>query len=296
MPASGAGVLPGVNTPDLVITGASGRLGGRVARRLANLGVPQRLLVRDPSRAPDLPISTVVRADYADAAALRVALAGARTVLMVSAAETADRVADHYTFVDTAAEVGVEHLVYTSFLGAAPDAVFTLARDHWATEERIASSGMRWTYLRDNLYADFAPHFIGPDDVLRGPAGDGRVSLVAIDDIADAAAQVLTEPDRHIARAYEMTGPEALTLAEVAHEVAVATGRPVTYHDETLEEAYASRASYGAPAWQVDAWVSTYTAIAAGAAAHVSDHVEQLAGHPATPLAEVLARHAGSGA
>lgn len=65
-------------------------------------------------------------------------------------------------------------------------------------------------------------------------------------------------------------------------------GRTVTYRPETVEEAYASRASYGAPQWQLDAWVSTYTAIAAGALDGVSDAVPRLTGHPATSLADVV--------
>ena len=70
--------------------------------------------------------------------------------------------------------------------------------------------------------------------------------------------------------------------------VSAELGRPITYHAETLEEAYASRASYGAPDWQVDAWVSTYTAIAHGEVDTVTDDVRLLAGHPATSLAELL--------
>ena len=104
----------------LGITGSTGRLGGRIARRLADAGVPQRLLVRDPARAPQLPASTPATASYDDAGAVRDALTGLSTVLMVSGAEHPDRLGQHRTFVDAAADAGVEHLVYISFLGAAP--------------------------------------------------------------------------------------------------------------------------------------------------------------------------------
>ena len=269
----------------LVVTGATGQLGGRVAARLAAAGRPQTLLVRDPSRAPDLPGATVVRGAYGDRVA---ALEGARTVLMVSASETPDRVDLHRAFVDAAADAGIGHLVYVSFYGAAPDATFTLARDHWATEEHIRASGLPFTVLRDNLYADFLPAMVGPDGVIRGPAGDGQVAAVARDDIADAAVAVLGSPADHAGAVYSLTGPQALTLSEAAAVISAATGRTVTYHPETVEEAYRSRASYGAPGWQVDAWVSTYTAIAAGELATVTGDVERLSGHPATSLAELL--------
>jgi NAD(P)H dehydrogenase (quinone) len=279
----------------LGITGSTGRLGGRIARRLAAAGVPQRLLVRDPARAPQLPGSTLAPASYDDATAVRNALTGLSTVLMVSGAEHPDRVGQHRTFVDAAAEAGVEHLVYISFLGAAPDATFTLARDHWATEEHIRARGLRATFLRDSLYADFFPLMTGADGVIRGPAGDGRVAAVAQDDIADAAVAVLRNPAAHAGATYDLTGPEALTLTEVAATITEVTGRPVRYEPETPEEAYASRLSYGAPDWQVDAWVSTYTAIAAGELATVSSAVPDLAGHPARSLADVL-RSGGQGA
>jgi uncharacterized protein YbjT (DUF2867 family) len=272
----------------LGITGSTGRLGGRIARRLADAGVPQRLLVRDPTRAPALPGSTVVPASYDDGTAVRAALAGLSTVFMVSAAEHPDRIGQHRTFIDAAADAGVEHLIYVSFLGAAPDATFTLARDHWATEQHILARGLRATFLRDSLYADFFPFLTGEDGVIRGPAGEGRVAAVAQDDVAEAAIAVLRDPAAHAGASYDLTGPEALTMAEVAETITAVTGRPVTYAPETLEEAYASRAHYGAPPWQVDAWVSTYTAIAAGELATVSTDVRDLTGHPARTLTDVL--------
>ncbi|KGH48745.1 MULTISPECIES: SDR family oxidoreductase [Modestobacter] len=276
--------------PPLAVTGSTGRLGGRVARLLADAGVRQRLLVRDPARAPQLPGTTVSVAPYADRSAVREALAGVDTVLMVSGSESADRVEQHRSFLDAAADAGVGHLVYVSFLGAAPDATFLLARDHWATEQHARTLGLTTTFLRDGLYADDMPEMVGEDGVLRGPAGDGRASVVALDDIAAVAALVLQDPAPHAGASYDLTGPAALTLTEVAETIAAGTGRPARYQLETVEEAYTSRASYEAPRWLVDAWVSTYTAIAAGEMAAVSTAVPDLLGRSATPLAEVLRR------
>lgn len=273
----------------LGVTGSTGQLGGRIARLLAERGVPQRLVVRSPSRAPSLPGTTVAPASYGDRDAVRAALEGLDVVLMVSAAESENRLQEHRTFVDAAVDAGVRHLVYVSFFGAAADATFLLARDHYATEQHIEASGLTWTYLRDNLYADFLPMMAGPDGVVRGPSDDGRVSVVAQDDIASAAVAVLLEPDAHENRGYDLTGPESLTLREATAVMTRALGRPFSFEDETVEEAYASRASYGAPRWQVDAWVSTYTAIASGELARVSGDVERLTGRPPRSLADVLA-------
>ena len=274
---------------ETALTGATGRIGGRVAARLATKGVPLRLLVRDPDRAPDLPGATPVVAPFGDGAAVREALTGVETAFMVSASEAADRVQQHLTFVEAAAAAGVRHLVYLSFQGASRESTFTFARDHAVTEEAIRASGMAWTFLRDSFYADFMPGLVGDDGVIRGPGGDGRVAVVAQDDVADAAAAVLLDPTAHAGRTYTLTGPEALSFTEIATIVGEASGREVSYVDETLEEARASRAAYGAPDWEVAGWISTYTAVAAGEHAEVTGDVEALTGHPATALREVLA-------
>jgi NAD(P)H dehydrogenase (quinone) len=272
----------------LAITGSTGRIGGGVTRRLAARGVPLRLLVRDPGRAPQTPGAQTYQAPYGDPAAVTAALQGTRVAFFVSGAGAADRVAQHRSFVDAAVDAGVEHLVYLSFAGATPDATFLLARDHAATEAYVERSGLRHTFVRDNIYADFLPMLVGEDGVIRGPGGDGRFAAVAQRDVADAVTAILLDPHRHEGRTYTLTGPDAWSLAEAAQILSEETGREVVYREETVEEARASRAGYGAPDWQVEAWISTYTAIAAGELAEVTQDVPLLTGHPATGLREVV--------
>ncbi|HEY5821351.1 MAG TPA: SDR family oxidoreductase [Propionibacteriaceae bacterium] len=276
--------------PSLAVTGSTGALGRLVAEELAAAGVGQRLLVRTLAKAPTLPGSVPVSFAYADSAACAVALAGVDTLLMVSASESVDRLDQHRAFVDSVREAGVRHVVYTSFYGAAPDATFTLARDHAVTEDYLRASGVDVTFLRDNLYLDFMGAVIGEDDVIRGPAGDGRVAAVARADIARVAATVLQDPASHVGRTYDLTGPEALTLTEIASQLSGHLGRTIRFHDETLAEAYASREKWGAPDWQNDAWVSTYTAIAAGELAGVTDDVRAVTGRTPLSLRDLLAR------
>lgn len=272
------------------VSGASGGVGGRVAARLAGLGYGQRLIVRDKGRAPELPGAEVAEASYQDAGAMRKALDGVETFFMVSAGEAADRVRQHVTAVDAAVAAGVERIVYLSFINAAPDATFTFARDHWHTEEHARATGLRYTFLRDNLYLDILPVLAGPDGVIRGPAGDGKVGAVARDDVADVTVAVLLG-DGHDGRAYDVTGAEAISLREVAGELSRVTGRTITYHTETLEEAYESRASYGAPEFEVEGWVTSYAAIAAGEMDVVSDTISRLTGHAPMTLPDYLRRH-----
>ena len=275
--------------PPLAVTGSTGALGGLVARGLAERGVAQRLLARTPARAPVLDGAVALPFSFADRPSAVAALRGATTLLMVSASESADRLDQHRTFVDAAVEAGVGHIVYTSFYGAGPACTFTLGRDHWATEQHIRAAGVHFTFLRDNFYLDFLPDTVGTDGVIRGPAGTGRVAAVARADVARVAVAVLADPAAHRDATYDLTGPEALTLAEAARIIGAATGREVSYHDETIEEAYASRRRWEAPDWQYDAWVSTYTAIARGEVDGVSGDVQRLTGTRPRSLAELLA-------
>ena len=277
--------------PTLAVTGATGAVGGRVASILASSGVPMRLLARSPEKLPQVDDAVAVPfSGYGDRASVSAALRGVETLLMVSAAESADRLEQHLAFVDEAAAAGVHHVVYTSFYGASPTCAFTLGRQHHATEERIRASGMAFTFLRDNFYLDFLPMMVGEDGVIRGPAGSGRVAAVAREDVAACAARVLTEPGAHVGSTYDLTGPESFTLAEAAAIIAEHQHREVRFHDETVEEAYESRKQWPAPDWQYDAWVSTYTAIAQGEVAGLSDDVHRLTGRRPRSLADLLQR------
>jgi NAD(P)H dehydrogenase (quinone) len=270
------------------VTGATGGIGGRVARRLAERGVEQRLIVRDASRAPELGGAEVVEAaGYADGDSMRRAFEGVEKLMLVSGEESANRRAEHESVIDAAAAAGVEHVIYTSFLSAAPDCTFTFGRDHYFAEEHIKASGMAWTFLRDSIYLDFIPVFAGEDGVIRGPAGEGRIAPVARDDVADVAAVALVEPG-HEDQAYPLTGGESFTLAEAAAIITRVTGREVRFVDETLEQALESRAPSGAPAWMIEGWVTTYAQIATGEMDVVADTVERIAGHPPVTLEELL--------
>lgn len=246
------------------------------------------------TRLPQLAGADAVETSYSDFDAAVSGLIGIDTLFMVSAAESADRLTAHRTFVDAAAAAGVGHIVYTSYLGASPDATFTLARDHWATEKYIRSTGMAFTFLRDSAYIDFLPSLAGPDGVIRGPAGDGLVGAVSRSDIARVAVSVLKDLDSHVGRTYDLTGCEALTLTEVAAIITEVTGTPTVYVQETVDEAYASRASYNAPDWEVDAWVSTYTAIANDELSSISTAVEDITGVSPLTLREFLTAGAGA--
>ncbi|THV29518.1 SDR family oxidoreductase [Glycomyces paridis] len=268
----------------IAVTGATGQLGSRVARMLAEQGAAQRLVVRDRSRAPELEGAEVAVASFQDEDALREALSGVDTLFLVSAHESADRMPEHRSAVRAAAAAGVDRVVYTSFMGASPQATFTFAREHSLTERLIVESGLRLTALRNSLYADMLPLF-AQDGVIRGPAGRGRVAWVARHDVARLAAATLLDP-AHADRVYDVSGPEPLDLHESARVLAGVTGRDFVYVPETDEQAAASRA--GAEDWQIAGWAGSYKAVATGETSVTSHTVEFVTGRRPWTLEEFL--------
>ena len=303
------------------VTGSTGEIGRRVAEGLAKLDLEQRLIVRDPARAPRLPGAEVARvSSYGDARAMGRALRGVGTLFLVSGHDSIgiihrammngepvpahNRVHEHIAAVAAAAAVGVERIVYLSFVSPAPDATFILAREHFHTEEYIRSTGLAFTFLRQNLYMDRVSQHASRSDVIRVPAGEGRVAWVSRDDVADSAIGVLTGAG-HEGQAYDITGPEALTMAETAERLTAALGRKITYEAQTphearmtrstsrmeeMEAARKARTGQGLTDLEVEIWISHYLQIAAGEASKVSDAVPGLCGRPAESLAEYLKR------
>lgn len=273
--------------PTLAVTGSTGVIGGLVAGFLAEDHQAQRLLVRSIERAPQLEGATPVAFDYADPDLAMRALDGASTLFMVSIKEGPQRILQHKALIDTAVAAGVEHIVYTSFIDASAESTFTLVQDHYETEQHLHASDVNFTILRYNFYSNFLPNFVD-NGVIKGPAGDGRLSAVAREDVARSAAAVLANPETHVNKTYTLTGPEALTMAEIAQTIGDVTGTPVQFVNETVAEAYESRRAWPAEDWEYDSWVTTYTAIAHGELERVSGDVELLTGRPPLTFREVL--------
>lgn len=286
-------MLGKVSTPLIALTGVTGYIGSGVARVLGNEGHRLRLVARDPALIPDDLHGEPVAAAYGDQEAMTAALAGASTLFLVSGREHPERLEHHRRAVAAAAAAGIERIVYLSFLNAAPDATFTLARQHFHTEQFIRETGAAHVFLRDSLYCDFLPFFVGRDGVLRAPAGGGRVSLVVRDDIIEAAASVLSDPAQD-STTFDITGPEAVTLAEASARLSRFVGHEIVYEAETEEDAYVSRSVYAAPDWEVEGWVTSYLAIANGELSTVSDAVETLTGHSPRSIEDYLQSHPDS--
>lgn len=272
----------------IAITGVTGHLGGVVAKKLANLGMHAKHLARSPERAPKLTGASLVKCHYEYSAESVAALSGVDLLFMVSAKESPNRLKQQLAFLDAAKEAGVTHIVYTSFYNARLNSTFTLARDHAATEAYIKEKGFTYTFLRDNFYINFFVDMACQNGELKGPSGNGKVSVVRRADLADVATEVLKNPERWANQTLNMTGPEELTLTEIAEQVTDCLGISIDYVEETITEAYASRKKWRADQWEYDSWVSTYTAIANGEQAGLSDDIERVLGRKPASLRDYL--------
>lgn len=272
----------------IAITGVTGKLGGYLASELNQLGIESRHLARSPEKAQKYDNAELVQSFYDESDQTIKSLTGIEVLFMVSARESLSRLEEHKALLRAAQKAGVKHIIYTSFMNARPDATFTLARDHAWTEAYIKELGFKYTFLRDNFYQDMFLEIAEQASLLRGPAGQGKVSALLRSDVVAVALRILQEPAKWENQTLNLTGPQALSLEEMAALLTQYLGKEVTYYDEGLEEAYEWRKQWPVEDWQYDAWVSTYTAIAKNELSLVSNDIERVLGRPATSLQDFL--------
>jgi NAD(P)H dehydrogenase (quinone) len=281
-----------------MVAGASGQLGRGVAEALLDRVAPAdvRLLTRTPDRLADLAARGVeVRhADFDEAASLPPALTGGTRLLLISTDALDRRVAQHRTAIEAAVGAGVEHVIYTSVVSPEPSNPAAVVETHRRTEDDLRSAGCAWTLLRNNLYAEYqAPE--AAEAAAGGRfvhnRGDGRAAYVSRVDCALAAAAVLAG-DGHVGQAYDVTGPESLSAADLAGIYADLAGRPVegeAVDDERFVAGMVGDATDGHMAYGARLVASFGRAIREGHFAAVSDAVERLTGRTPRGVREVLA-------
>ncbi len=275
----------------LVITGATGVVGGGVARLVAERGEPTRLLVRDPSRLPELPGAERARGTYDDAAALAAALAPGDRVFMVSMHAAYDeRLRLHRAFIDAAVRARVGRVVYLSFVGAGPEASFLHARSHGATERMLAESGLPYTAVRNGMYADELPAWFDAEGRITGFGGEGRVSFTWRPELSAAIAALLLDPAHDGREVVTITTPDAVSLPGLAALARELTGDPYRYEPQEREAWVAYRRSLGRPDWSIEAGASYYDGVARGEADVVTDDYRVLTGEEPLPIRAILER------
>jgi uncharacterized protein YbjT (DUF2867 family) len=260
----------------LLITGASGRIAERVAALLAQEGHALRLMTRTPQRAPELDRAEIVRGDFAEPATLDAAFAGISTALVVSGSgKPGERARLHRNAFEAATRANVRHVVYLSLQGASPSSKYPFSRDHFLSEQYLAATGIPYTVLRNAFYCDMFLERFDADGVMQGPAGQTRGAFVSREDAARTAAAVLVNP---CGGTHDITGPEALSLSDVARRLSALISRPLRYQPESAESARERLSKRESALWQIDLAVGWFEAIAAGELEHTQDSVFRFTG------------------
>ncbi|WP_324643964.1 SDR family oxidoreductase [Pseudarthrobacter sp. LT1] len=278
----------------IVVTGATGQLGRHVLEALLERGVPAEEIVaagRSVEKLADFAARGVqVKAmDYADAASVQAALAGAKRVLLISGSEVGQRVDQHRTVIEAAKAEGVELLAYTSIANADTTGM-KLANEHKATEALLRESGVPFVLLRNGWYlenyTDQLPGTLAQGAVA-GSAGDGKVSGASRADYAHAAAAVLEANDQ-AGKVYELGGDDAFSMADLASEISAATGKSISYNDLPAGEYAGLLASVGVPEAFAEILADSDLGIARGDLLVSTGDLRRLIGRPTTSLGQAV--------
>ncbi len=221
----------------IIVNGASGQLGRQTLEHLLKrVSADQiRAVSRDPSKLADFQARGVAtaRADLNDPATLPEAYDGGDVLYLISTDDLSPgtRVRQHKASIDAAKAAGIRQVVYSSCTDPRPENPFSGAVDHRGTEEALAGSGLAWTSLRNNFYAEL---LLMPGAYPQGSVvanwGEGQVAYVTRDDCASVAAAVLADPGRYANQALEVTGPDLVGLRQMAQMVGEVAGRVVEAH------------------------------------------------------------------
>lgn len=289
--------MPGTET--ILITGGSGRLARRVLELLLEQGAgPLIATTRQPENLADLAARGVAvrQADFMQPEEeLATVFRGAHKMLLVSTNTLeawGKRFEQHARAIRAAAEAGIRHIVYTSIVFPYPASPVPLAKEHYDTENLLREIGVEYTLLRNNIYTESLLYTL-PEAVrsgaLRAAAGDGRAAYVTREDCARAAAGALLRGETRCS--YEISGPEALSFADLASIASRLSGRPVSY--EPLEAGVFRQQllSAGMDPMLAELWAGFDRAIAEGLMDLVTQDVERLAGRPPQRVEDFLAAH-----
>jgi uncharacterized protein YbjT (DUF2867 family) len=280
----------------ILVTGATGLNGGELVRLLSARGVPVRALVRSATRAAALSSLAdveIVEGDMARPETLSEPLRGVDRAMLISSSDPT-MLEVQSNFIDAARKAGVKHVVKLSGIMPDTDSPFRFARMHGEIELKLEQSGIGFTHLRAGEFMHSYFRQV-PAIVAKGafflPMEDARIASIDISDIAEVAAKALTEPG-HEGKIYPLTGPEALSMSEVAEKLSIATGKAIRYVNVAPEEATKARIAAGVPQYTADALAELFAERRKGKESQVSPVIEGIIGRRATSFQEFAVRNA----
>lgn len=278
----------------ILVTGATGKTGGAVAKELAAHNIPVRVLVRNADKAAALKELGVEIAvgDMADKAAVSEALKGIdKAVLIMANGEQQLTIENQFT--DCAVAAGVKHLVKLSSMESEPGTTKPIPAMHVASEEHIRASGLNWTMVRPTFFTQnflSAAKSIKENDEINLALGNAVVAPTDIRDVAEVMRVVLTD-DAHLNKSYDVTGPEALSLAQAAEKFSSVLGREVRYVPQSVEDFRKVLTHVGLPEWRVNAVCDEFRLLSEKASMHTTDTIQQILGRAPTSVEQFAKDH-----
>ncbi|MFC3101855.1 SDR family oxidoreductase [Altererythrobacter lauratis] len=295
----------------IIVSGASGHFGHAAAEQLLDKGAQVIALSRHVDKLADLAArgAEVRYADFDDPASLAEAMKGGDKLLLISTLRVGSRVQQHRNAVEAAVANGVKHIVYTSVIGGGlAEHPGVEQKDHYNTEQLIMASGAAWTFLRNSLYAEAVATAMAIPALLAGSkpdnAGHGTVAIVSRDDCVAAAVGVLTQ-EGHENTAYDITGPELLSVPQAVAMISDMAGKPIELQHVDDEGMYRYFDSLGVPRkasdivpdgpipWASEGMVTFGQSIREGLFSVLSNDVERITGRKPRTLKSVLEQHKG---
>lgn len=272
----------------ILVTGATGNIGGEVIRHLLNQKAPIRGLVRDLKKAGPLKSQGVelAQGDFSQPESLEAALQGIKAAFLVMPNHP-QQVELECNFIDAAKRAGVEHIIKLSVLrsGELPS---IFQQWHRQIEQHLEQSGLAWTHLRPNMLMQNMRWFI-PTMAQQGAfyhsVGDTKISHIDARDVAAVTAICLSQSE-HQQQAYDLTGAEAVSFTQVADYFAKALDRSIQYINVAPAELKAARLANGEPEWYLDAEAQLFECWQAGAGSAVTTTVADLLKRSPTSFAK----------
>ena len=274
----------------IYVTGGGGFVSREIVRGLVAAGQQARVLVANPEESKGIegPGIDVVVGDRRQPATFADSLKGIATALLLTR-NAQDLVEMDAKFSQAAKAAGVGRIVKCSAFGANPNAAKGAKRVHGESEEAVKAAGLKWTFIRPQFFMQNMLWFI--DEVktkgtISLPMKDGRVGMVDYRDLAAVAVTCLIDP-AHEGQIYQLSGPQLLSIHDIADSLTRAVGATIKYNDLPPEEFKQLLVAMGRPLWHAEDMTLSYTGMSNGVSAILTGDVKRVLGREATPFEQV---------